>query len=193
MRLDYPQNPLCLFLVRLVSGLPRLEGWKGDSIAVHAPRKACSMQSHPNTGEVLLHHGRRRLESPSEESTMRRGLAFCILSFVLSVEWLHAQNNLVVGQLQTDPPAPFSASWNTAQSPNRSDALTAGARDAAGNQTTSAATTVTVNNASPSPGVQTIPSLQDERNTYTSWGWTWTPSVEPGAVTETIPNFSVQV
>lgn len=36
-----------------------------------------------------------------------------------------------------------------------------------------------------------MPTLQDERNTYTSWGWTWGPSVEPAAVVELILNYYV--
>lgn len=40
-------------------------------------------------------------------------------------------------------------------------------------------------------GGQPIPSLDDERNTYTSWGWTWTPDQEPGAVTERVANYYV--
>ncbi len=36
-----------------------------------------------------------------------------------------------------------------------------------------------------------MPSLQDEKNTYTSWGWTWSPSVEPAAVTEPILSYYV--
>jgi hypothetical protein len=36
-----------------------------------------------------------------------------------------------------------------------------------------------------------MPSLQDERDTYASWGWSWSPSVEPGAVTEPLPGYTV--
>ncbi len=42
--------------------------------------------------------------------------------------------------------SPYSVSWNTTQTANGSHTLTALARDAAGNQTTSSAVTVTVNN-----------------------------------------------
>ncbi|MFA5795543.1 MAG: Ig-like domain-containing protein, partial [Candidatus Brocadiia bacterium] len=45
-----------------------------------------------------------------------------------------------------DTTAPYSVSWNTAQSSNGSHSLTARARDAAGNQTTSAVVSVTVSN-----------------------------------------------
>jgi len=51
-----------------------------------------------------------------------------------------------------DTTNPYSASWNTTTVGNGSHALTAVARDAAGNQTTSATVNVTVNNAAPPPG-----------------------------------------
>ena len=44
------------------------------------------------------------------------------------------------------PAAPYSVSWNTTSASNASHSLTAIARDAAGNRTTAAAITVTVNN-----------------------------------------------
>jgi glutamine amidotransferase PdxT len=47
-----------------------------------------------------------------------------------------------------DTSSPYSISWNTASVSNGSYTLTATARDAAGNQTTSTAVTVTVQNAS---------------------------------------------
>src|SRR5437016_4934097 len=68
---------------------------------------------------------------------MRRGFAFCVLTFLLAIESLHGQNPV------------------------------------------------------PSQQSSSMPSLQDEQNTYKSWNWTWTPAVEPAAVIETIPNFSV--
>jgi large repetitive protein len=48
-----------------------------------------------------------------------------------------------------DTSAPYAASWDTTQVANGSHTLTARARDAAGNTTTSAAVTVTVSNAAP--------------------------------------------
>src|SRR5205823_8390013 len=48
-----------------------------------------------------------------------------------------------------DTGAPYAVSWNTIAVGNGSHTLTARARDAAGNQTTSAAVTVTVNNTAP--------------------------------------------
>jgi hypothetical protein len=45
--------------------------------------------------------------------------------------------------------SPYSASWNTTTAGNGSHTLTAVARDAAGNQTTSASVTVTVSNSAP--------------------------------------------
>src|SRR5206468_2006683 len=48
-----------------------------------------------------------------------------------------------------DTTSPYSVSWNTANTSNGSHTLTATARDAAGNRTTSAAVTVNVSNAPP--------------------------------------------
>jgi hypothetical protein len=50
-----------------------------------------------------------------------------------------------------DTSAPYSISWNTATMGNGSHTLTAVARDAAGNQKTSASITVTASNAAPPP------------------------------------------
>jgi len=50
--------------------------------------------------------------------------------------------------------APYSVSWNTATASDGSHTITAVARDAAGNQTTSAPVTVTVSNAAPPPQVR---------------------------------------
>ncbi|HSL20199.1 MAG TPA: Ig-like domain-containing protein [Vicinamibacterales bacterium] len=55
-----------------------------------------------------------------------------------------------VGAQDTTPP--YSVTWNTTTVPNGSHALTAVARDAAGNQTTSGTVTVTVSNAAPPDG-----------------------------------------
>src|SRR6185503_6008140 len=52
-----------------------------------------------------------------------------------------------------DVTAPFTAAWNTATSSNGSHSLTAVARDAAGNTTTSSAVIVTVDNAAPSASI----------------------------------------
>jgi hypothetical protein len=49
-----------------------------------------------------------------------------------------------------DTTSPYSVSWNTTTVANGSHSLTARARDAAGNSTTSGAVTVTVSNAAPS-------------------------------------------
>src|SRR5262249_11665476 len=48
-----------------------------------------------------------------------------------------------------DPTAPYSVSWNTSAVANGTHTLTARARDAAGNQTSSTAITVNVNNTAP--------------------------------------------
>jgi hypothetical protein len=68
-----------------------------------------------------------------------------------------------------DTSAPYSVSWNTTGAANGSHTLTAVARDAAGNQTTSTAVTVTVSNNAPPPPTtrfeETDPSIA-----YTA-GW----------------------
>ncbi len=62
--------------------------------------------------------------------------------------------------IATDSTSPYSVSWNTTSASNGSHALTAVARDAAGNQTTSSAVSVTVNNTTtPPPGDTTAPSV----------------------------------
>jgi hypothetical protein len=43
----------------------------------------------------------------------------------------------------------------------------------------------------PSTGGLPMPSLENERNTYRSWGWSWTADKEPGAVTEPISDYYV--
>ena len=55
-----------------------------------------------------------------------------------------------------DTASPYSGSWNTASATNGTHTLTAVARDAAGNNTTSAAVTVTVNNAVPDTTPPTV-------------------------------------
>jgi hypothetical protein len=52
-----------------------------------------------------------------------------------------------------DTTAPYSVSWNTATAANGAHTLTARARDAAGNVTTSSAVTVTVSNQAPTGGL----------------------------------------
>jgi hypothetical protein len=55
-----------------------------------------------------------------------------------------------------DTTGPYSASWNTAGAANGSHTLTAVARDAAGNRTTSAPVTVTVNNDTTPPVISAV-------------------------------------
>ncbi|PYV44930.1 MAG: hypothetical protein DMG06_04505 [Acidobacteria bacterium] len=68
-------------------------------------------------------------------------------------------------------------------------------KDAAGNLTTSADFMfTTLGSGSPPPGSVAgyhMPSVQDEKNTYTSWGWTWKANQEPSAVTDPISNYTV--
>src|SRR4029077_16695039 len=66
-----------------------------------------------------------------------------------------------------DTSAPYSTSWNTTSVVNGPHTLTAAARDAAGNQTTSTAVSVDVQNAAPPPttylfGTQTIGVSTDQ-------------------------------
>jgi Bacterial Ig domain len=56
-----------------------------------------------------------------------------------------------------DTSAPYEAGWDTTKSANGQHSLVVVARDAAGNTTTSAATTVTVKNATPTPTPDTTP------------------------------------
>jgi len=82
-----------------------------------------------------------------------------------------------------DATAPYSVSWDTTQTMNATHSLAAVGRDAAGNTGVSGIT-VTVNNTAPPPPPPppmsgTMPSLADEKATYTRWGWTWSTSQEP--------------
>ncbi|MFO1152046.1 MAG: DUF4082 domain-containing protein [Rhodospirillales bacterium] len=62
--------------------------------------------------------------------------------------------------ISTDTTSPYSATWNTTSVANGPHTLTAVARDAAGNQTTSSGVSVTVNNTTtPPPGDTTAPSV----------------------------------
>jgi hypothetical protein len=54
--------------------------------------------------------------------------------------------------------------------------------------------TVSVSTAPPTGlivGGYPMPTLEDERNTYRNWGWTWNVNVEPAVVTEPIANYYV--
>ena len=55
-----------------------------------------------------------------------------------------------------DTTSPYSVAWNSTTATNGSHTLTAVARDAAGNTTTSAGVSVTVNNAAPDPTPPTV-------------------------------------
>src|SRR6266566_4938723 len=76
---------------------------------------------------------------------------------VASVQFLLDGANL--GSLDTT--SPYSVSWNTTTASNASHALSAIAKDAAGNSTTSAGVTVTVSNAAATPpSITTQPANQ---------------------------------
>jgi len=65
-----------------------------------------------------------------------------------------------------DTTSPYSTTWNTTTATNATHAVTALARDAAGNQTTSSAVTVTVNNVTPPPtGDTTLPTISLKTST----------------------------
>jgi len=69
-----------------------------------------------------------------------------------------------------DTSAPYSVPWDTTSASNGSHTLTAVARDAAGNRTTSAPVTVTVSNAAPPSSIKRYEET-DPAVTFTS-GWT---------------------
>ena len=69
-----------------------------------------------------------------------------------------------------DTTAPYSISWNTSGVANGSHALTAVARDAAGNTTTSADVTVTVSNVAPPPSFG-WPNEPAGLTVLTDWGF----------------------
>ena len=82
-----------------------------------------------------------------------------------------------------DTTAPYGVALNTTTATNGAHVLTAVARDAAGNTATSAGITVNVDNTTPPASGHIngypMPSLQDEKTTYSGWGWTWNTSQEP--------------
>ena len=89
-----------------------------------------------------------------------------------------------------DTTSPYSVSWNTTTVVNGSHALTARARDAAGNQTTSAPVNVTVNNTVAGPIVAygmnegsgtTTADSSGNANTGTLTSTAWTASGRYGA------------
>src|SRR6185295_16717019 len=71
-----------------------------------------------------------------------------------------------------DTTSPYSVSWNTTAVANGSHQLTARARDAAGNRTTSATVTVTVSNAPPSDTTPPTVSITSPANGATVSGTT---------------------
>ncbi len=94
------------------------------------------------------------------------------------------------GQLGAeDTASPYSATWNTTTLVNGSHTLTAVARDAAGNKTTSAVVTVTVNNpATPDVTKPSVPAnLRSTSTDKSSVSLAWDASSDPsGANNETI-------
>ncbi len=93
--------------------------------------------------------------------------------------------------------APFAISWDSRLSVDGKHFIAVRVKDKAGNQVTSSAVSVTVNSAVSPPvlppvtGAFSMPSVEDEKNTYRKWGWTWSTSVEPAAVTEPVSGYKV--
>ncbi|HET9596618.1 MAG TPA: S8 family serine peptidase [Anaeromyxobacteraceae bacterium] len=83
----------------------------------------------------------------------------------------------------SDASAPYSVAWNSASVANGTHALTARAFDGAGNAATSAAVTVTVNNAAPPPSCAATSQLLGNAGfeTGTAAPWTATPAVIDGS------------
>ncbi len=110
------------------------------------------------------------ITSPSSGESVSETVAVMADAFddvgVVGVEFF--DGSTLIGD---DTTAPHTVSWDTTAVSNGSHSLTAVARDAAGNRTTSEAVTVTVSNAAPPP--VTVTRFEEERTdviTYTS-GW----------------------
>src|SRR5438552_3097473 len=100
--------------------------------------RAWSMQrAYTNTRSTPLYYKQSGTTTVSANASDNVGVAG--VQFLLDGVALGAE----------DTAAPYSISWDTSTATNGSHALTARARDAAGNQTTSAAVTVTVSNTAP--------------------------------------------
>jgi len=69
-----------------------------------------------------------------------------------------------------DATSPYSISWDSTTTVNGSHTLTAVARDAAGNQTTAAARTVTVSNSAPPPPIGLVAAFSFSEGSGTSVG-----------------------
>jgi hypothetical protein len=82
-----------------------------------------------------------------------------------------------------DTTSPYSITWNTTQTSNGSHALTATARDAAANQTTSSGVTVNVSNASDTQIPTTPTSLTATAMSSSQINLTWTASTDNVGVT----------
>lgn len=82
---------------------------------------------------------------------------------------------------------------NTGLSASTPYSYTITAYDAAGNESAHSSTVTATTAASlvPPVGTASVPTLEDERNTYIAWGWTWTLNKEPnfpGDPTYTVRN-----
>ncbi|HMC21354.1 MAG TPA: Ig-like domain-containing protein, partial [Thermoanaerobaculia bacterium] len=81
-----------------------------------------------------------------------------------------------------DTSAPYSTSWDTTTAMNGSHTLTAVARDAAGNRTTSGPVTVTVSNSTPDTTPPTVPTgLMATPVSSTQINLTWNASSDSGS------------
>jgi subtilisin family serine protease len=97
-----------------------------------------------------------------------------------------------------DTTAPYSIAWNSSLVANGSHAITAAARDAAGNTTTSAAVTVTVSNDIvaglwPNDPLSFLTASDQPWNSLTGNGWNWlrrTASKDPNIFADATAPFS---
>ncbi len=99
---------------------------------------------------------------------------------VVGVQFLLDGNNLGA----EDTSSPFSITWNTTTASNGSHNITARARDAAGNQTTSSQISVTVNNVSADTTPPSAPTnLSANVQSATQINLSWTASTDNVGVT----------
>ncbi len=140
------------------------------------------------------------IETPTASSTFSAATASLALGGkasdnvgVTQVTWSNSQGG-------SGSTTPASGNWsigNITLKANTSNVITVTARDAAGNaQTDTIAVSYTVSDPPPVPPPGTsnglsMPTLQDERDTYANWKWTWNASQEPTDLVEPVSNYYV--
>lgn len=93
-----------------------------------------------------------------------------------------------------DAVPPYDAEWDTTAFVNGEHTVTAVVYDTGGGSASDSVNVTVSNNLPPLPpgaDTLTIPSADDERSTYTKWGWSWSADQEPEAVREPIANYTV--